>query len=181
MDLVIRARDFARAKHEGQFRKGAAREPYAAHLEEVAELVACFGGAPEVVAAAWLHDTVEDCAVAPSEIAERFGLVVAGIVAEVTDDKGLEKNARKRAQVVHAERKSPGAALVKICDKISNVRAVADSPAADWDVARQAEYLRWSEEVVAALPPAADVARGMFLAELARARALVARRQAALP
>lgn len=181
MDLVIRARDFARARHEGQFRKGAAREPYAAHLEEVAALVAGFGGGAEVVAAAWLHDTVEDCDVAPAEIAARFGAVVAGIVAEVTDDKGLGKHMRKRAQVTNAAKKSPGGALVKICDKISNVRAVADSPAQDWDLDRQAEYLRWSAEVVGALPAAADVARGLFAAELARAQALVAQRQAALP
>lgn len=174
MDLVIRARDFARAKHEGQFRKGAAREPYEAHLAEVAALVAGFGGAPEVVAAAWLHDTVEDCGVPLAEIVSRFGPIVAGIVAEVTDDKALEKHARKRAQVSNAPKKSPGGALVKICDKISNIRAVADSPAEDWDVARQREYLRWSAEVVAGLPEAADVAQRLFETELARAEGLVA-------
>ena len=176
MDLVVKARDFARAKHAGQFRKGAAQEPYEAHLAEVAALVAGFGGAPGVVAAAWLHDTVEDCEVPLAEIVSTFGPEVAAIVAEVTDAKDFEKAERKRMQVVNAPKKSPGGALVKICDKISNIRAVADSPAEDWTVERQREYLRWSAEVVAGLPAAADVARGLFAAELARARGLVATR-----
>lgn len=176
MDLEIRARDFARAKHAGQFRKGAAREPYEVHLAEVAALVAGFGGGAEVVAAAWLHDTVEDCDVPAAEISALFGTLVAQIVAEVTDDNGLDKAARKRMQVVNAPKKSPGGALVKICDKISNIRAVADSPAEDWTLARQQEYLRWSAEVVAALPAAADVARQTFAAEVSRARDLVAAR-----
>jgi hypothetical protein len=94
----------------------------------------------------------------------------------VTDDKDLDKAARKRMQVVNAPKKSPGGALVKICDKISNIRAVADSPAEDWTLERQREYLRWSAEVVAGLPAAADVARPTFAAEMARAALLVAER-----
>ena len=176
MDLVSKARDFARAKHAGQYRKGAVREPYEAHLAEVAAMVAGFGGAAEVVAAAWLHDTVEDCEVPAAEIAERFGPLVAQIVAEVTDDKDLDKALRKRMQVMNAPKKSPGGALVKICDKISNIRAVADSPAEDWTLDRQSEYLRWSAEVVAALPAAADPARPTFEAEIRRATAAVAER-----
>ena len=176
MDLVRSARAFARAKHAGQFRKGEAREPYEAHLAEVAGLVVGFGGAAEVVAAAWLHDTVEDCDVSAAEIALRFGPVVAQIVAEVTDDKDLDRTLRKRMQVDNAPKKSPGGALVKICDKISNIRAVADSPAEDWTLDRQREYLRWSADVVAGLPAAADVARPAFDAELARAAEAVAAR-----
>ncbi len=176
MDLISRARDFARAKHAGQFRKGAAREPYEAHLAEVADLVASFGGSPEVIAAAWLHDTVEDCEVAAADIVERFGAKVAGMVAEVTDDKTLDAAERKRMQVVNAKGKSPGAALVKICDKTSNIRAVSVSPALEWSVARQSAYLEWAAEVVAALPAGADPARARFAAELLAARQAVAGR-----
>lgn len=176
MDLINQARDFARARHEGQLRKGAAQEPYAVHLEEVAALVARFGGAAEVVAAAWLHDTVEDCGVALAEIAARFGQVVADLVAEVTDDKALDKALRKRLQVANAPKKSPGAALVKICDKTSNIGAVADSPPLHWEVARQVAYLDWAEAVVAGLPTGADPARGLFAETLLRARVAVAGR-----
>lgn len=176
MDLVSKARDFARAKHAGQTRKGAAQEPYEAHLAEVATLVEGFGAAPEVIAAAWLHDTVEDCDVPAAEIARLFGPEVAGIVAEVTDDKALDRLSRKRMQVVNAPKKTSGGALVKICDKISNIRAVADSPALDWSVARQAEYLEWSAEVVAGLPAGADPARALFEAERLRGLAAIATR-----
>jgi (p)ppGpp synthase/HD superfamily hydrolase len=132
-----------------------------------------------VQAAAWLHDTVEDCGVLPEELERLFGPAVAGIVAEVTDDKTLDKAARKRAQVHHAPMKSPGGALVKICDKISNIAAVADSPAEDWSIDRQKEYLRWAAEVVAALPPGWQAAKAEFAAVLARAEAAVAARQEA--
>ena len=176
MDLVTKAREFARAQHDGQYRKGAAQEPYFIHLEEVATLVASFGGGPLVVAAAWLHDTVEDCDVTNREIMHNFGAFVAAIVAELTDDKALEPLARKRAQVTNAPKKSRAGALVKICDEISNIRAVSDSPALDWTVERQREFLRWSAEVADALPAGADPARATFAQDLARGLKAVAAR-----
>ena len=97
-DLINRAERFARVRHDGQFRKGKAQEPYTIHLEEVAALVARWSGSERAIAAAWLHDTVEDCP--PTSVAELeavFGKGVAGIVAELTDDKSLPKAARKRA------------------------------------------------------------------------------------
>lgn len=172
--LITRARAFAAQAHEGQFRKGAAQEPYITHLEEVANLVASFGGAEEVVAAAWLHDTVEDCGVSLATVEARFGPAVAAMVAEVTDDKSLPKAERKAAQVRNAPGKSPGAALIKICDKISNVRAVANSPALHWDKARQYAYLDWAETVTTGLPAGADPGRSAMAAALAKARAMVA-------
>ena len=60
-DLISRAERFARVCHEGQFRKGKAKEPYVNHLEEVAKLTERLGGGENAIAAAWLHDTVEDC------------------------------------------------------------------------------------------------------------------------
>lgn len=176
MNLIGQARDFARAAHDGQVRKGLAREPYAVHLEEVARSVAELGGTDAMIAAAWLHDTVEDCGVTPAELAARFGEAVAALVAELTDDKALEKAERKRLQLVNAPRKSLGAALVKLCDKMSNVRAVADSPATHWDPARQNAYVDWAEAVVALLPSGADVGRAAFAKSVARARSAVAGR-----
>ena len=176
MDLVSKARDFARAKHDGQFRGGAAHEPYENHLAEVAALVLQFGGDETVQAAAWLHDTVEDCPVLPAEIVQCFGSVVAGIVAEVTDDKSQEKAERKQAQVRNAPGKSAGGALLKICDKISNIRAVGGSPHLEWSAERQNAYLDWAAEVVSFLPTGAEAARLRFAWELAVARTAVAAR-----
>ena len=141
------ARAFAAQKHLGQTRKGAGEVPYFTHLQEVAGLVERFGGSQVAISAAWLHDTVEDCGVAPSEVEALFGPEVAAVVAEVTDDKLLEKQMRKRLQVAHAPHKSADGALIKICDKMSNIRSVAEAPPLHWDLARKRAYLGWADEV----------------------------------
>jgi (p)ppGpp synthase/HD superfamily hydrolase len=173
MDLIKQARDFARAAHAGQFRQGADREPYETHVAEVAGLVARFGGTIPVIAAGWLHDTVEDCAVTPDEIATQFGAAVAGLVAELTDDKTLPKAMRKALQVQHAPGKSPEAALLKICDKIANVRSVGDSPALGWGRDRELAYLDWASAVVIRLPSGANPARALFAQTVMASRAAV--------
>ena len=152
-DLIHRAEVFARRCHEGQTRKGAALEPYTVHLEEVALLVTTWGGTHQEIAAAWLHDTVEDCP--PTSLAdldEAFGREVASIVAELTDDKQLPKAERKRLQIENAPKKSASASLVKIADKCSNVGAIRTSPPASWSVERRLEYLSWARDVVSGLP-----------------------------
>ena len=89
-DLISRAERFARVCHEGQFRKGKAKEPYVNHLEEVAKLTERWGGEENAIAAAWLHDTVEDCPPTSfADLASLFGDEIAGIVAELTDDNGI--------------------------------------------------------------------------------------------
>src|SRR5262245_31470890 len=94
--------------HVHQRRKGAAKEPYVNHLLEVATLVAeaTDGKDLELVIAALLHDSIEDQEVPPFVIAKAFGDEVAKVVEEVTDDKKLEKQERKRLQVEHAPQKS---------------------------------------------------------------------------
>jgi len=176
MTTIDEARQFAETAHAGQTRKGAARLPYVTHLAEVAALVAEFGGSPVAIMAAWLHDTVEDCGTSPDEIALQFGPDVAWVVAQLTDDKSLPKAERKALQILHAPGKTHDAALVKICDKLSNVLAVGDAPAVHWDEARQVAYLDWAEQVVSALPGGAALARDRFAAALTRSRRMVADR-----
>ena len=152
-DLVKRAERFARERHDGQFRKGAAREPYTIHLEEVASLVKNWGGSEEAIAAAWLHDVVEDCPPTNlTDMAELFGNRIAGFVSELTDDKSLPKQRRKELQLVNACKKSPEAALVKVADKSSNVGALAKSPPADWSLERRLNYIEWAIAVINELP-----------------------------
>jgi (p)ppGpp synthase/HD superfamily hydrolase len=98
-----------------------------------------------------LHDAVEDQGVTPETIAGDFGQHVADIVMEVSDDKSLPKEERKRKQVEDAPKKSREAKLIKLADKTSNVRAVANSPAPDWSVQRRLEYIGWAKQVVAGL------------------------------
>lgn len=152
MTTINAAKAYAEQCHAGQTRKSAAAEPYFTHLEEVADLVAGFGGSEQALMAAWLHDTVEDCGVSVADITRLFGAQVAGFVAELTDDKSLPKPERKRLQQVNAPGKSPEAALVKLCDKLSNVRAVGMNPPVHWPQDRRVAYVDWTESVVGALP-----------------------------
>ena len=149
--LVTRAAEFAARRHVGQTRKGAAREPYVNHLAEVASLLAATAEEPDahLVAAGWLHDTVEDTGTSGEEIEQLFGRRVAELVAEVTDDKSLPKAERKRLQVERAPHKSPGARALKIADKISNLHSLVASPPDDWGAERVANYIDWAKEVVA--------------------------------
>jgi guanosine-3',5'-bis(diphosphate) 3'-pyrophosphohydrolase len=127
--LVLKAADAAARWHVDHRRKGATQEPYINHLLEVASLVAeaTEGKDPELIAAALLHDAIEDQEV-PAEIIERdFGPRVLALVKEVTDDKTLDKAARKRLQIEKANTKSQGAKVIKLADKTSNLRSVATS------------------------------------------------------
>ena len=150
---VLRAADAAARWHVHQRRKGVAQEPYINHLLEVASLVveATGGSDPTVVIAALLHDAVEDQGVTSKTIASEFGKHVADIVMEVTDDKTLPKNERKRRQIELAPKKSRQAKLIKLADKTSNLRTIASSPAVDWSIKRRLAYIDWAKAVVASL------------------------------
>jgi guanosine-3',5'-bis(diphosphate) 3'-pyrophosphohydrolase len=147
---VLKAAHFAAKKHAGQRRKGAAAEPYINHLLEIAELVSSALAEPDtnLVIAALLHDTVEDTGVTKQVLVETFGSDVADLVMEMTDDKSLPKAERKRLQIVHASQISVRAQVIKLADKISNLRGILASPPADWSVERKREYFEWAKRVV---------------------------------
>lgn len=86
--------------------------------------------------------------VTKEELIQTFGAGVAELVVEVTDDKALPKAERKRLQIVNAPKKSVRAQVIKLADKISNVRAILSSPPADWSVQRKREYFEWAKQVV---------------------------------
>ena len=147
--LVERARDFASAAHRavGQLRKYTG-EPYEEHLRRVADIVAQAKGDAEMVAAAWLHDVVEDCGITRDDLASRFGAEVADLVLEVTDDMGLSKEKRRQRQVGTVAQKSERARLLKLADKTSNITAIVEKPPAEWSRAELEDYLRWALSVV---------------------------------
>ena len=91
---------------------------------------------------------VPDTETTEQELVKEFGQEIAGIVLEVTDDKALPKAERKRLQVEHAETISRRAKLVKLADKICNLRDLANSPPADWPLQRRRDYFDWAKEVV---------------------------------
>jgi len=150
---ILEAAAFAAEKHRGQRRKDASASPYINHPLEVASLIAGEGGVsdPVVLCAALLHDTIEDTQTTREELVEAFGLEVADVVREVTDDKALPKEERKRLQISHAAKASPRAKVVKLADKICNLRDILDHPPATWSAERKAEYFDWATRVVAGL------------------------------
>jgi (p)ppGpp synthase/HD superfamily hydrolase len=147
---VLDAASFAAEKHARQRRKGTAAEPYLNHLIEAAQLVSGALTEPDInlVIAALLHDTVEDTGTTRAELVERFGTDVADLVAELTDDKSLDKLERKRVQVERAPNLSVRSQTIKLADKISNLRSILVSPPVDWDFERQSEYFAWARRVV---------------------------------
>ena len=161
---VIRAAHFAAVKHAAQRRKGEAAEPYVNHLLEVANLVAEAGLDVDSIAAALLHDTVEDTDTSAAELEAEFGTIVARLVLELTDDKSLPKAERKRLQVERAPHKSASAQAIKTADKISNLRSILASPPADWDQERKRQYFEFANAVVAGLSLAPESLRTEFAA-----------------
>lgn len=147
---LTRALMFAAQKHTDQRRKGDRAEPYINHLIEVVDLLAQHTGGThtDLLLAGALHDTVEDTDTTRDELVKAFGENVADIVMECTDDKSLPKMERKRLQVENAPHKSDNAKMVKMADKISNLKAILSSPPPDWSETRKLEYFNWAKDVV---------------------------------
>jgi guanosine-3',5'-bis(diphosphate) 3'-pyrophosphohydrolase len=99
--------------------------------------------------AAVLHDTLEDTETTSQELEQHFGPEVRALVEEMTDDKRLPAPERKQLQVEHAPGLTTKAKLIKLADKIANVRDVTLSPPAKWSHERRGEYLAWTARVIA--------------------------------
>lgn len=156
--LLLDAMHFAAQLHRTQRRKGthpgdgAPSTPYINHPLAVAHLLAHHGGVtdPIVLAAAILHDVIEDTVATEEDVRARFGDAVCDIVLECSDDKSLPKATRKRLQVEHASHKSAAAKVVKLADKISNLHDLLHAPPT-WPLLRVQEYFDWAHAVVAGL------------------------------
>lgn len=147
---LLKAIHFSASKHRDQRRKNVGKTPYINHPLDVAYLLWFEGGVrdKDTLIAAILHDTVEDTTTTFEEIEAHFGLQVRHIVAEVTDDKGLEWTERKTQQVEKAASLSPKAKLVMLGDKICNLRDVLEDPPENWSQARQEAYFAWAQKVI---------------------------------
>lgn len=148
--LIMKAVQFAAEKHRGQSRKDALNTPYINHPIALANLLTNYAGISDtsVIAAALLHDTVEDTDATLDDIEEYFGKKIRDIVMEVTDDKSLPSKERKRLQIEHAAGLSYEAKLVKLVDKISNLQDILTNPPVKWSLERKREYFDWAREVI---------------------------------
>jgi guanosine-3',5'-bis(diphosphate) 3'-pyrophosphohydrolase len=168
--IVLAASAFAAHKHRDQRRKGADASPYINHPIAVANVLANEGGItdPTILAAALLHDTIEDTATTPEELEAEFGPDIAAIVIEVTDDKSLVPAVRKQLQIDHAATLSEQAKLVKLADKISTLRDIIQTPPVNWSLERKAEYFTWANQVVDAMRGVSPVLESLFDKEFVR-------------
>ena len=162
--IVLKASAFAAHKHRDQRRKGPDASPYINHPIAVANVLANETGItdPIILAAALLHDTIEDTATTRQELEAQFGPHIASVVAEVTDDKSLPKQERKRLQIEHAATLSDPAKLVKLADKICNVRDMSQAPPVNWSLERKAEYFTWAKQVVDPMRGVSPKLEGLF-------------------
>ncbi len=169
MEMVLKAAAFAAEKHRNQRRKDEEASPYINHPIQLAYiLVQADIEDPVVLAAALLHDTIEDTNTSLDELEIVFGYEIANIVAECSDDKSLTKLERKQAQIERAAHISRKAKLVKLADKIANVSDINGAPPAGWSLERKREYFDWAKQVVDRMRGTHAVLEARFDAEFAK-------------
>ena len=122
--MINKAIEFATKAHEGQLRKGTKR-PYIVHPVEVGDIVSTMTNDEEIISAAVLHDTIEDCEDVTREIlAREFSERVASIVAQESEDKSRTWMERKRATIEHIRTAPREVQMVGLADKLSNMRDI---------------------------------------------------------
>lgn len=124
--LISQARDFAIARHAYQTRKYTG-EPYHVHLSGVADLVASVPHTPQMIAAAWLHDTVEDTGTTGEEILQLFGSLIASYVAALTDPLTPADGNRAFRKACYRNRiadAAPECKTIKLADLIDNTGSI---------------------------------------------------------
>lgn len=115
---------FAEKAHEGQFRKGT-RRPYIVHPIEVADIVSTMTKDEEIICAAVLHDTIEDCSGITRDVLKlRFGTRVADMVMQESEDKSKSWEERKGATINRLKNADPAVQMIGLADKLSNMRDI---------------------------------------------------------
>jgi len=154
LNLIVFALDFAAQKHRNQRRKDLEASPYINHPISLLKVLVTEANITNevVLVSALLHDTVEDTNTTFEEIEKNFGVDIAEIVKEVTDDTSLTREERKSQQIQHAPLLSKEAALVKFADKISNLRDLIYLPPKHWSPERKKDYCEWAIKVIQNIP-----------------------------
>ncbi len=150
LKIILKALAFAAHKHKDQRRRDVDASPYINHPISLADILCNEAHITDIetICSALLHDTIEDTETTAEELEHAFGKAICDIVMEVTDDKNLSKASRKQAQIDHAAHISEKAKLVKLADKISNLRDVLNNAPADWNLERRQEYFDWARDVI---------------------------------
>jgi len=172
MPELFKALEFAAFKHKDQRRKGPENLPYINHPIQVAGMLISVGEEynTNLLIAAILHDTIEDTDTTEEEIQRVFGDKVAELVMEVTDDKNLYWEARKQLQIETSPFASYEAKLLKIADKVCNVRDLVVNPPEKWTLERKLEYLDWACDVVEGVRGTNEALENIFDEWITKAR-----------
>jgi len=146
---LLKAFDFAAVKHKDQRRKDPNKTPYINHPIGVAQIISKEANItdPDILIAAVLHDTVEDTDTTLEEIQDIFGSKIKCIVDEVSDDKHKSKEERKQAQIDKSPFASYEAKIVKLADKLYNLRDLERQTPEGWTEERVQEYFVWASKV----------------------------------
>jgi len=150
LKLILKALEFSARKHKNQRRKDVEASPYINHPISLANILCNEAHVTDVnvICGALLHDTIEDTETEPEELQDEFGVEIKDIVMDVTDDTSLHRHQRKQAQIDHAPHISREAKLVKLADKISNLRDVSSNPPPSWSLDRRQQYFEWAKKVI---------------------------------
>ncbi len=150
MQIILAALGFAERKHRNQRKTDAAPSTNIRQPIQLAHVLGVEGNIADeqVIAAAILHDTIEDTETTNEELRQQFGLTIAEVVEEVTDDMSIPPQMRKRHQLEQAPQYSRRAKLIKLAEKICDLRDMADNPPPDLTIQQIRDYFDWSREVV---------------------------------
>jgi len=156
--MVFSAIDFAAHAHTGQFRCDKAKSPFVNHLLSVLNILSNEGNVvnSSILTASVLHDYLEDCCGKKNQISikegcdrlfKNFGPTVTELVMEVTDEPGLTKEKRREKQIMKIPHLSYGAKIIKLGDKLSNLRDILINPP-NWSEEACKQYIIFSTKVV---------------------------------
>ena len=164
LKMLLKALAFAANKHKDQRRRDIDTSPYINHPISLADILCNEAHITDIetICGALLHDTVEDTETTAEELEIEFGPAICNIVMDVTDDKSLPQAVRKQAQIDHAALISDKAKLVKLADKISNLRDVLNNAPADWTLERRLAYFDWARKVIDQLRGVHPVLESLF-------------------
>lgn len=142
LGLLVRAAYFAGEKHRMQRRGDAEKTPYINHPLELAAILTEEAGVtdPDVLCGALLHDTIEDTETTPEELTQYFGDKIAALVVEVTNDMSLSSSDRRVYESNAIPGLSHGAKLIKLADKLANIRDVSTMPPMGWTREKKSDY-----------------------------------------
>jgi len=151
IESFLEAIEFAAYRHRSD--KPKYGEPYINHVISVCSLVGVVGEIDDEVTlvAAALHDVLEKSNAKPNELNFQFGEEVYNIVLELTDHHSDADADLFQKQLERASSLSAKARVIKMADKIANVKAILNNPPDDWDMEKKSLYINWAERIVNSL------------------------------